>query len=78
MGIMAERSNINMVGTRVDITKIMELNPRRVGEIKVEFTFPSDHQYSDQERQLLENTARACPVSNSLSSELKQTIIFKY
>ena len=78
MGIVAERDTINMDGTTIQITKIMEANPRRVGEIKVEFSFPKNNNYSDKEKHLLENTARTCPVAKSLSPELKQTVTFNY
>lgn len=77
MGIMAERHAINIEGTSIEITKIMEANPRRVGEIIVEFTMPKNN-YSEKEKTLLENAAHTCPVAKSLSSELKQTVIFNY
>ena len=77
MGIVAERHGINMEGTTIEITKIMESNPRRVGEIIVEFTMPKIN-YTDKEKELLENAAHTCPVAKSLSSELKQTVIFHY
>jgi uncharacterized OsmC-like protein len=77
MGIVAERHGINMEGTTIEITKIMESNPRRVGEIIVEFTMPKKN-YTEKEKELLENAAHTCPVAKSLSSELKQTVIFHY
>lgn len=77
MGIMAERHAINIEGTSIEITKIMEANPRRVGEIIVEFTMPKNN-YSEKEKIVLENAAHTCPVAKSLSSELKQTVIFNY
>ncbi len=77
MGIMAERNGIKMEGMTIDITKKMEANPRRVGEIVVEFTMPKNN-YTDKEKALLENTAHTCPVAKSLSAELKQTIVFNY
>lgn len=77
MGIVAQRHDINIDGTAIAITKKMEANPRRVGEIVVEFTMPAIA-YSDKEKELLENAARTCPVAKSLSPELKQTVIFNY
>jgi putative redox protein len=77
MGIVAQRHEINIEGTMVDITKVMESNPRRVGEIVVEFTMPPNN-YTDKEKDLLENAAHTCPVAKSLSSELKQTVHFNY
>jgi len=77
MGIVAERNQINITGTEIEITKIMASEPRRVSEIIVEFTMPKNN-YSDKEKQLLENAARTCPIAKSLSSELIQTITFSY
>ncbi|MBL7888230.1 MAG: OsmC family protein [Bacteroidia bacterium] len=77
MGIVAERHAIDIVGTTIEITKIMESNPRRVGEVVVAFTMPKNN-YSDKEKELLEHAAHTCPVAKSLSAELKQTIVFNY
>lgn len=77
MGIIAERHSIDILGTGIEITKIMKADPRRVGEIIVEFTMPKNN-YSDKEKTLLEHAAHTCPVAQSLGAELKQTIIFNY
>ncbi len=77
MGIVAQRHEINIEGTTIDITKIMEANPRRVSEIIVEFQMPKNN-YSEKDKQLLENAAKTCPVAQSLKVELKQTVIFNY
>jgi len=77
MGIVAQRHGINIDGTSITITKKMEANPRRVGEIVVEFTMPAIT-YSDKEKEILENAAHTCPVAKSLNAELKQTLIFNY
>lgn len=77
MGIVANRHSINIEGTTIDITKKMEADPRRVGEIVVEFNMPANN-YSDKEKTLLQNAALTCPVAKSLKAELKQTVIFNY
>jgi putative redox protein len=77
MGIVAERHSIDIKGVTVDVTKIMESSPRRVGEIIVEFNMPKNN-YSEKEKELLEHAAHTCPVAKSLSSELKQTVTFTY
>ena len=77
MGIVAERNSISLEGVSVEITKIMKADPRRVGEIIVEFTMPKNN-YSDKDKKLLEHAAHTCPVAKSLSSELIQTVIFNY
>lgn len=77
MGIVAERHELDITGTQAAITKIMDANPRRVVEIKVEMTFPK-RDFSDKDKQLLENTALTCPVAKSLHPDLVQTVTFTW
>lgn len=77
MGIAAEKHSINIGGTSIEITKIMASDPRRVTEVIIEFSMPK-HYYTEKEKKILENAALTCPVAKSLSSELKQTVIFNY
>ena len=77
MGIIAECHNINIVNAKVEIIKIIESNPRRVVEIKVDIEMPKND-FTDKEKQLLEHAARNCPVAKSLHPDLKQTVVFNY
>jgi uncharacterized OsmC-like protein len=77
MGIVADRHQISLEGMKADITKIMGTDPRRVVEIKVDFTMPMLN-YADNERQLLINAAMTCPVAKSLHPDLKQTVTFNW
>jgi uncharacterized OsmC-like protein len=77
MGIACQSRNINIDGTVAEVTKIMAANPRRVAEIQVKLTFPAMN-YSDEEKKLLEHTARTCPVAHSLHPNLIQNITFAY
>jgi len=76
MGIIGSRHNLDITGTRIEITKKMADNPRRVVEIIVEMTLPKI--YSAKETELLEHAARTCPVAQSLHPTIKQTISFTY
>jgi len=76
MGIVAQRKNIDIDSTRATVEKIMGQDPRRVIEIKIDFQFPGN--YSNKEKNLLEHAALNCPVANSLSKDLLQTIKFSY
>ena len=76
MGIVAARHNLELLGIKADISKIMGTDPRRVTEIVVEMHIPG--KFSDKDKQLLENSARACPVAKSLHPDLKQTVIFHW
>lgn len=77
MGISANTHNFNIDGTKVRVTKIMKSDPRRVGEVIVEFDMP-EISYSDKQKEILRLAAENCPVAKSLHSELKQTIKFNY
>ena len=77
MGIAAREHGFNIDGTKVKIWKIMNSNPRRVGEIKIELTFPKNN-YSEKEKKFIEKAAYTCPVNLSLHPELKKTILFNF
>ncbi len=77
MGIAARKHGFSIDGTKVVTTKIMAQNPRRVGEIIVEFTFPPND-YNDKAKKFIEAAARECPVASSLHPDLAQTILFNY
>ncbi|HYQ57284.1 MAG TPA: OsmC family protein [Draconibacterium sp.] len=77
MGIKARDNGIDIEGTKVDVTKIMASDPRRVAEVIVEFTFPAKN-YTLEQKQLVESVAGVSPVPLSLHPDLKQTIRFNW
>ena len=77
MGIAAQNSGFSIDGTKANVTKIMASDPRRVGEIIVELDFPPNN-YTEREKQIIRQCAKICPVSQSLSADLKQTVIFNF
>ena len=77
MGIRANESNIDISGTKADVTKIMASNPRRVEEVKVDLKI-RDRDLTDTQKKVLEKAAQTCPVALSLSETLKQTVSFSY
>jgi uncharacterized OsmC-like protein len=77
MGIAAQTHGFNIDGASMSTTKVMSANPRRVGELIVEITFPHN-KYSEKELRILKTCAKECPVANSLHPDLKQTISFTF
>jgi putative redox protein len=77
VGIAARTHGFNVDGTSIKITKIMASEPRRVGEVIVEFNFPAV-KYSDKEKTIIRHTINTCPVSQSLSANLKQTFVLNF
>ena len=77
MGIAVGEHGYDIDGTTAKIWKIMELNPRRAGEVKIELTFPKND-YSNKEKKIIERSAFTCPVYLSLHPDLKKTIGFNF
>lgn len=77
MGMLANRLELNIIGTKTDITKVMAADPRRISEIIIAFTFPA-HNFSPKDRSMLEQAARTCPVALSLHPDIKQVVTFNY
>ncbi len=78
MGIVAKRENIALEGLWVDVEKIMQASPRRVAEIRIIYHSPEALLLTNKQKSMLENAALTCPVGLSLSSEVKQTIVFDF
>ncbi|GAC1367397.1 MAG: OsmC family protein [Hymenobacter sp.] len=77
MGIVAERHQLDLVGSTFAVTKHMSPDaPRRIAQIDVAFTLPAA--LSASERALLERSAYTCPVTLSLHPDIKQNVVFEY
>jgi putative redox protein len=67
MALVAQRHGIELAGTTVHVAKEMVADPRRrIGALRTTVTFPTGLSVSAGDRALLEATARACPVTQSL------------
>ena len=73
MGIKARDKGLDLVGTTIETTKIMSSDPRRIGEIIVEITFPKND-FSEKDKAIFTAITKSCPVALSLHPDLKQTI----
>ncbi len=77
MAIVAERHTIDLVGSRVEVKKIMSQEPpRRIAQFDVDLTLPAT--LSEADRALLERVAHTCPVALSLNPEIHQEVRFIY
>lgn len=76
MGIKARSMGIQMDGTRVEVTKIMVSDPRRIGKIIAKVYFPAGITEDAHHRDLLERTARTCPVERSLHPDIELDMSF--
>jgi putative redox protein len=77
MAIVAERHNVDLVGSTVDVKKIMSQEPpRRIAQFDVDLYLPAT--LSDADRALMERVAHTCPVALSLNPEIRQEVRFIY
>ena len=77
MAIVAERHQVDLVGSSFRMEKIMSQEaPRRIAQLNVELHLPAT--LSPADRALMERTAHTCPVALSLNPEIRQEVRFIY
>ncbi len=75
MGIKARDNNIDMEGATAHVEKIMISNPRRIAKVNINLEMP-EKQFSKEQRAILEEAAKGCPVCRSISPDLKVSLQF--
>ncbi|MEI8098351.1 MAG: OsmC family protein [Sediminibacterium sp.] len=78
MAIKANTLNIDLDGTRVEVTKIMVSDPRRIGKLVAHLFFPAQLNLDDKTKEILERTARTCPVERSLHPDIQLDMAFNW
>ena len=77
MGIKARDKGLDLTGTSIETTKIMSSEPRRIGEVIIEITFPQND-FSEKDKAILEAVTKTCPVALSLHPDVIQTVRFHW
>jgi len=77
MGIKAQSMNIALDGGKVEVTKIMVADPRRIGKIIAHVTMPALN-LDEKTIEILERVARTCPVERSLHPDVELDIQFNW
>ena len=77
MGIKAESMDIKLDGAKVDVTKVMLSEPRRIGKIIIAATIPR-LDLDEKTKEILERVGRTCPVERSLHPDLELDISFTW
>jgi len=76
MAIKAASMDIELEGTRVDVTKIMVADPRRIGKLVAHVYFPVGLNLDQKQKEIMERTARTCPVERSLHPDMELYMAF--
>ncbi len=77
IGIAAKKHNFTVDGASVSITKIMADNPRRIGELVLEFDF-SGLTLDEKAKKIIDYAIANCPVNQSLHPDIIRTVKIKY
>jgi uncharacterized OsmC-like protein len=76
LGILAERSGIDLSGMSMRVEKEMRSEPRRIAALSLELHLPA--RLPEEQRKKLEAAASACPVGLSLHPEIALDVRFQY
>ncbi len=77
MAIVAERHQLDLVGSSFTMEKIMSQEaPRRIAQLNIALHLSAA--LSPADRTLMERTAHTCPVALSLNPEIRQEVRFVY
>jgi putative redox protein len=77
MGIAAREHSFSIDGATCTITKIMTDNPRKIGEIRIDFDL-TGIDYTDKQKKILEYCVKTCPVALSLNESVFQNVTLKF
>jgi uncharacterized OsmC-like protein len=69
---------IDINDTKLEITKHMVSDPRRVGQIDVNVKFPDRLFLDDNDRAYVERIGNNCPVAKSVHPDIKLNIVYEW
>ncbi|HEU4496118.1 MAG TPA: OsmC family protein [Flavobacterium sp.] len=76
MAIKARDMNLDLTGSTVDVTKIMQPEPRKIA--KIEIVMNMSVAADEKTRIILERTAMNCPVLLSLNPDIEKAASFNW
>ncbi|EKT4546362.1 OsmC family protein [Flavobacterium psychrophilum] len=76
MAIKARDLNVDLIGTTIDGTKIMQAEPRKISRIEIIMNIPITT--DEKTKTILERTAINCPVLLSLNPDIEKDITINW
>lgn len=76
MAIKAKDLNVDLVGTTLEVTKMMQAEPRKISKIEVVLNLPEV--WDAKTKILLERAAMTCPVFLSLHPDIEKAVTFHW
>ncbi len=76
MAIKSKDLNLDLIGSTVEVTKIMQSEPRKIAKIDVvlNMSVAAD----EKSKTILERAAMTCPVFLSLNPDIEKTVAFNW
>ena len=78
IALKARELSLGVSDTRIEVTKHMLNDPRRVGQIDVIVKFPSSLSVEEKDKTVLERTGNNCPVARSIHPDIKANISYEW
>ncbi|WP_395056023.1 OsmC family protein [Flavobacterium sp.] len=76
MAIKARDLNVDLIGTTIEVTKIMQAEPRKISRIEIIMNIPITT--DEKTKTILERTAMNCPVLLSLNPDIEKDITINW
>ena len=77
MGIKAKENGFSIDNATATTKKVMRNDPRRIKEIQIEYDF-TNHDLTDEQKDILRNLVHASPVPRSLHPDIEQNVTLKF
>ena len=74
MGMKAIDMDINLTNTKMEVTKHMLSDPRRVSKVEIKIAFPRALQLAEKERTIFQRVGDNCPVKKSLHPDVEVVV----
>lgn len=78
MGIKAIDMNVDLSETKIEVTKYMITEPRRVGKIEITLNFPSSLKLDEKQQTILQRSGDNCPVKKSLHPDVEVVTVLNW
>ena len=76
MGIRAADMQIDLSGSKLEVTKHMLSEPRRVGKVEINLLLPGN--LEEKDRMILQKIGDNCPVMKSIHPDLQVDVTYKW
>jgi putative redox protein len=74
IGLKASDMQIDLSDTKMEVTKHMLSDPRRVGKVEINIQFPSTLNLGEKERTIFQRVGDNCPVKKSLHPDVEVVV----